>query len=241
MSQTANPEGGASGAEPQPTPAGATAAPANELPPAVLMQILATEHWSLLASRNLAWNESFTRTGMFLSTLSFAVVALALVGQATGFGEDFRLFALVVLPVVLFVGIATSLRLDNANYHDIICVAGMNRIRANYVEMAPQLERVFVMGVTDDVRGIELTVGNAPSHGWLADVIAATPSLLAVLNSMLVGSILALLLLQMGVDTVPAIGAGIGAFVVTFVLQALQWRRQFNELVSSYTPVYPDR
>jgi hypothetical protein len=241
VSQTPNPAGGASGAEPQPTPTATPAAPANDLPPAVLLQILATEHWSLLASRNLAWNESFTRTGMFLSTLSFAVVALALVGQATGFGEDFRLFALVVLPVVLFVGVATSLRLDNANYHDIICVAGMNRIRANYVEMAPHLERVFVMGVTDDVRGIELTTGNAPSHGWLADVIAATPSLLAVLNSMLVGAILALLLLQLGVDTVPAIGAGIGAFVVAFVLQALQWRRQFNELVSSYTPVYPDR
>jgi hypothetical protein len=237
VSQTASPAGEASGTDPQAKPA----APAGDLPPAVLLQILATEHWSLLASRSLAWNESFTRTGMFLSTLSFAVVALALVGQATGFGEDFRLFALVVLPVVLFVGVATSLRLDNANYHDIICVAGMNRIRANYVEMAPHLERVFVMGVTDDVRGIELTTGNAPSHGWLADVIAATPSLLAVLNSMLVGAILALLLLQLGVDTVPAIGAGIGAFVVAFVLQALQWRRQFNELVSSYTPVYPDR
>lgn len=205
------------------------------------MQILATEHWSLLASRNLAWNESFTRTGMFLSTLSFAVVALALVGQATGFGEDFRFFALVVLPVVLFVGITTALRLDNANYHELMCVAGMNRIRANYLELAPRLERVFVMGVTDDVRGIELTISNAPSHGWFADAIAATPALLAVLNSTLVGTIVALLLIQLGVDTVPSIGAGIGAFVVTFVLQVIRWRRQFDELVATYTPVYPDR
>lgn len=241
MSQAPNPPmepSPPSGTDPQPAVA---AASADEIPTPVLMQILATEHWSLLASRNLAWNESFTRTGMFLSTLSFAVVALALVGQATGFGEDFRLFALVVLPVVLFVGITTSLRLDNANYHDAICVAGMNRIRANYVGLAPHLERVFVMGVTDDMHGIGLTMANSPSHGWFADAIAATPALLGVLISTLVGTILALLLIQLGVDTVPAIAAGIGAFVAAFVIQALQWRRQFDELVATYTPVYPGR
>ncbi len=212
-----------------------------ELPPAILMQILATEHWSLLASRQLAWNESFTRSGMFLSTLSFAVVALALVGQASGFGQDFRLFALVVLPVVLFIGITTSLRLDNANYHEIRCVAGMNRIRANYVQLAPQLKRVFVMGVTDDLPGIELTISNAPSHGWFADVIAATPALLAVLNSMLVASIAAMLFLQFGLETVPAVLIGVGAFVATFVVQAIGWRRQFDALVAGYTPVYPEQ
>ena len=237
MSQAAN-EPSAPSVEAEP-PA-ATLGRTEELPPAVLMQILATEHWSLLASRQLAWNESFTRTGMFLSTLSFAVVALALVGQATGFGQDFRLFALVVLPVVLFIGIATSLRLDNANYHEIVCVAGMNRIRANYLQLAPQLKRVFIMGVTDDLPGITLTVSNAPSHGWFADVIAATPSLLAVLNSMLVAAIAAMLLLQFGLATVPAVLVGVGAFVATFVVQAIGWRRQFDQLVASYTPVYPE-
>jgi hypothetical protein len=237
MSQAANEP---SAASVRAEPAAATQG-TEELPPAVLMQILATEHWSLLASRQLAWNESFTRTGMFLSTLSFAVVALALVGQATGFGQDFRLFALVVLPVVLFIGIATSLRLDNANYHELVCVAGMNRIRANYVQLAPQLKRVFIMGVTDDLAGITLTVSNAPSHGWFADVIAATPSLLAVLNSMLVAAIAAMLLLQFGLATVPAILIGVGAFVATFVVQAIGWRRQFDQLVASYTPVYPEQ
>ncbi|MGH8923250.1 MAG: hypothetical protein ACRDWA_01190 [Acidimicrobiia bacterium] len=35
-------------------------------------QILATEHWSLLASRSLAWSESFNRATMFLATVSGA-------------------------------------------------------------------------------------------------------------------------------------------------------------------------
>ncbi|HEX6127401.1 MAG TPA: hypothetical protein VF071_00065, partial [Candidatus Limnocylindria bacterium] len=50
-------------AEPAPTPGPAEAAAAGavtaEVTPAMRLQILSTEHWSLLASRNLAWNESF--------------------------------------------------------------------------------------------------------------------------------------------------------------------------------------
>ena len=226
--------------EPAPVePAAASAAASAELPPQALLQILATEHWSLLASRNLAWNESFTRTGMFLSTLSFAVVALAIVGQATSFGEEFRIFALVLLPVVLFVGVGTALRLDNANYHDVLAVVGMNRIRANYVRMAPALEEVFVMGTTDDFRGITTTTANAPDHGWLADVLASTPALLAVLNSMLASAIVGLLLLQFDLGVVVSLTAAVAVFLLSFVLQALNWRRQFDALVAGYTPVYP--
>ena len=45
---------------------------------ALRIQILASEHWSLLATRNLSWNESFSRATMFLTVLTGAVVALAL-------------------------------------------------------------------------------------------------------------------------------------------------------------------
>ena len=71
---------------------------------AVRTQILATEHWSLLATRSLGWNEIYSRAGMFLNVLSAAVVALALVAQATDFGQGFRVFAYLVIPVVLVVG-----------------------------------------------------------------------------------------------------------------------------------------
>src|SRR3954447_19754501 len=86
------------------------------------MQILSTEHWSLLATRSLSWNESFSRAGLFLSTVSATAVALALVGQATSFGGQFVAFALVMLPVALFVGLATFTRLDEVNAEDAIWV-----------------------------------------------------------------------------------------------------------------------
>src|SRR6266849_561070 len=112
------------GAEPAPGPLRGEAAPTGEATPSMRLQILSTEHWSLLASRSLTWNESFSRAGMFLTTLSGAIVALGLVGGATGFGEAFTLFALVILPVVLFIGVATVTRLGVANYHDAMCVVG---------------------------------------------------------------------------------------------------------------------
>ena len=48
--------------------------------------ILATEHWSLIGSRSLLWNEAYSRTTIFLGALSAAIVALALVANTTGFG-----------------------------------------------------------------------------------------------------------------------------------------------------------
>jgi len=53
--------------------------------------ILSMEHASLTASRSPAWNESFARAGMSLSTLSRAIVAHALVADASDFGETFPL------------------------------------------------------------------------------------------------------------------------------------------------------
>ena len=86
---------------------------------AVRVQSLATEHWSLLATRSAIWNEMFTRASMYLTVLSAATVALALVAQATDFGGDFRLFALLVLPVVLVVGVGTHIRPGDARVEDV--------------------------------------------------------------------------------------------------------------------------
>lgn len=121
---------------------------------AVRVQILATEHWSLLATRSMTWNEIFSRASMFITVLSAAVVALALVAQATAFGSGFHLFALLVLPIVLLVGLATFLRLGDANTDDFGLVLGMNRLRHAYLELAPDLEPYFVTGHHDDMVGV---------------------------------------------------------------------------------------
>src|SRR5881396_522153 len=203
--------GGGMGAEPSPAPRLGDAAPTAETSPAMRLQILSTEHWSLLASRSLAWNESFSRAGMFLTTLSGVIVALGLVGGATGFGEAFTLFALVILPVVLFIGVATWIRLRASNYHEALCVIGMNRIRAAYLELAPDLERYFVMSAHDDFRGIGVTMGVQPGGGrafWLAQILAGTPTIVTILNSVLAGAIAAIAALRIGAGSPTVLGVG---------------------------------
>src|SRR5438094_9921990 len=140
------------GPEPSPAPRpGET--PTTEASPAMRLQTLSTEHWSLLASRSLAWNEAFSRAGMYLSTLSASIVTLGLIGGIDGFGIAFFAFAFVILPVDLFVGIGAWTRIAASNYHDAQAILGMNRIRGAYLEIAPDLEPYFVMGVHDDPAG----------------------------------------------------------------------------------------
>ena len=206
------------------------------------LQILSTEHWSLLASRSLAWNESFSRAGMFLSTLSGVVVALGLVGGASGFGEAFTLFALVILPVVLVIGVATYLRLGASNYHEALCVVGMNRIRAAYLELAPDLERYFVMSAHDDFPGMGVTMGVPPGGGrffWLAQMISGTPTVVMILNSVLVGAIAAIAALRMGAAAPVDLITGAVAFVIAVTIQSSYTQRAIAKIQAGHRPMFP--
>src|SRR5437762_896442 len=203
---------------------------------------LATEHWSLLASRSLAWNESFSRAGMFLTTLSGAIVALGLVGGATGFGEAFTLFALVILPFVLFIGVATWIRLGASNYHEALCVIGMNRIRAAYLQLAPDLERFFVMSAHDDFPGIGVTMGVQPGGGrgfWLAQMLAGAPTVVAILNAVLVGAILAIGAVRWGGSPTTALVVSGAGFVVAVVLERWYVQRGIDKLRAGLRPLFP--
>src|SRR5216684_8744203 len=135
------------------------------------LQILATEHWSLLATRSLTYTESLGRVNMFLGILSGAVIALALVAQADRFGTTFIAVAIFMLAVVFFVGVATVRRLLMLNIDDYRWVVGMNRLRHAYLDLHPELEPNFITSPYDDLPGALLTLGlgpaSAPSLGTL--------------------------------------------------------------------------
>jgi hypothetical protein len=158
-----------------------------EVSAALRLQILSTEHWSLLTTRSQTWSESFARAQMFLSVLSANVIALALVAQTSLLSTGFTTFALVLLPVVLFLGLATYLRLVSVNHDEHRWVRGMNRIRAGYLELAPELERYFVTSHHDDERGILATAGwkSGPTlYGYIT-----TPAMVGVIDAVVAGVI----------------------------------------------------
>jgi hypothetical protein len=177
------------------------------------IQILATEHWSLLAARALSWNESFSRASMLLATLSATVVALALAAQVAEFGRAFVAFALVVLPFVELVGVATFARLGEANGEDLQSIQGMNRIRHAYVEIAPQLEPYFVAGRNDDLPALFSAYGmglGSMSSGreGLHHAFVMTQGMVGIINAMVAGVFGALLAIQTGASATVAVVAG---------------------------------
>jgi hypothetical protein len=227
------------GAEPAPTPAPTDSGDEGGTPLAIQLQVLSTEHWSLLASRSLAWNESFSRAGTFLSALSGAIVALALVAQAAEFGDEFRLFALVILPVVLFIGLTTMLRLGIANYHDGLCVLGMNRIRAAYFERVPEVRRYFVMPGNDDEAAAWRAMGMDMSFPVPLILLASAPTMIAVLNAVIAASIGAIAALQLGSGTATALVVGAIAFVALFGLQFWFGVREATRERPDLAPIFP--
>ena len=61
------------------------------------VDILTTEHWSLLATRTLGYQEMFGRATIFIAIVSATVVALALLGQATDFSRQALSFAVLLI------------------------------------------------------------------------------------------------------------------------------------------------
>ena len=208
------------------------------------LQILATEHWSLLATRSLTYTESFSRVTMFFSVLSGAVIALALVAQAGRFGSAFFAAAILVLAVVFFVGVATIARLMAVNLDDLRWVAGMNRLRHAYLELHPELERYFVTAWHDDARGISLTMGleGLPHRSPLANVahgFQTLPGMLSVVVGVVGGALAALVALALGAPQAIAVTAGVVAFVLTIAGIGVFGWRSISGYTKSLTPRFP--
>jgi hypothetical protein len=108
-----------------------------EIPPSVRAQLLATEHWGLLASRSTTQSEVLTRISMFLTFTSASLVSVALVGQATRFAAEFVMLAVIVICIDVAMGLLTQGRVMNVAQEDLMYVTAMNRLRAAYVDLDP--------------------------------------------------------------------------------------------------------
>ena len=206
--------------------------------------ILATEHWSLLGSRSLVWSEAMSRTTILLTVLSASIVALALAADATGFGPRATTLALVLLPVVLLLGLATYARLVQINVEEVNTVLAMNRLRHAYLTMVPELEPYFSTGHHDDERGLAATyllAGPRDLRPW-AHFLVTTPAIVATLDAALAAAIAVLVAQAIDASAAVAVTAGAVAFVVVVgVLLPIQ-RRSLSAIrtTAARFPTPPD-
>jgi hypothetical protein len=234
-----NPGDHLSAAPPRAVPESAPAVAINDLDDPRLLAILFQEHTGLLATRSLTWTESFSRAALFLSTLSAAVIVLGLVGPATQFGSEFFAFALVILPVTLFVGVATFLRIDEGNREDIFWVGGMNRIRHAYVRMRPAAAPFLILGTTDDVPGIIRSFGALAGTYSFAHFFVTILGMVAVIDGVLAGAIAGMATTFTGASIALLIAVGAAVGVVTVFLLARVSQRGFMRLFETQKPAFP--
>ena len=207
------------------------------------IQILATEHWSLLATRSLVYQESLGRVNMFLGVLSGAVIALALVAQADRFGPTFIAIAIFMLAVVFFVGVATMRRLMMLNRDDYHTVIGMNRIRHAYLEMHPDLEPNFITGQHDDLLGALRTLGLVAETGQglgnFFHAFVTLPGMVGVIVSSVAGAIGGLAAVGFGAPEYSVVLAGAVAFLAAQLVIYVTGRRSFRRYGPSLESRFP--
>jgi hypothetical protein len=218
-----------------------------EIPPSrkesEAIQILATEHWSLLATRALTYQESLGRVNMFLAILSGAVIALALIAQADRFGRTFIAVAVFMLTVVFFTGVATIRRLLMLNRDDYKWVVGMNRLRHAYLDLHPELEPNFITSHHDDLPGAMQTLGldpaSAPTLGTVFHGFVTLPGMVGVIVAAVGGAIAGLAAAGFGAPAYLVLLAGGLAFAVSLGGMLWSGNRSFRRYGPAVEPRFP--
>ena len=185
---------------PDSPPTAPPVAPVTSLDDPRVIQILSTEHWSLLSGRSLAYNEAFIRGGMFLTFLSMSFVALALLAQGMSFGSQFLTIAAIVLAFDFVIGLATYGRISGANVDDLRAVHGMARIRHGYIQIAPITAPYFTSATHDDLAGVFMSYGSPPATGigFVLYGLTTSGGMIGLIVSMVGGVLIGVLALLAG-------------------------------------------
>ncbi|MCU1431548.1 MAG: hypothetical protein JWP95_653 [Actinotalea sp.] len=209
-------------------PGPGTSTPGSAVPASVRAQILATEHWSLLATRSTTWSEVMSRISIHLTVTSAALVVLALVAQASGFGTPFWVLAIGLASAALVLGTLTGTRVMNASVDDAALLLGMNRLRAAYLEIDPSLAPYLVTSPHDDMAGLMTTYTMGRRRSTFSHVAASTSMFMHVVNGIVAGTLGALVAhsLGLGPGAVAAVGAGVGLVYLAALLE--YGRRAFS-------------
>ena len=194
----------------------------NSLTPAspVRAQLLATEHWSLLAARGLTWSEVMSRIAVHLTVSSAALVVLALVTQATGFGSAFHVLSIGLTSAILVLGTLTGVRVHNASREDAAIIMGMNRLRAAYVMLDPGIAEYLVTSQYDDQAGLMKTYTMGMRRSAASHVLGSTSMFINIVNAIVAGTLGALIAHAAASDpmitSLAGLAAGVGYLAMIF-------------------------
>ena len=199
-------------------------------------QILATEHWGLLAARGTAQSEVLTRITIYLTLVSAGLVTIGLLSQATRFGGWFAAAALAILGILVLVGLMTLTRVFNVAEEDMMYVVAMNRLRGAYADLDPMVERYFLSAVADDLPGMERTYSFLRRRNF-SHLFGSSAMLIIVVNACVVGLFVGGCIGTAGVPVGWAIAAGVLVGVIVVVAFALYGKWTFETAWRNHRPL----
>jgi hypothetical protein len=200
------------------------------------LQALSTEYMNLQYARGIVIAETNGRVTFFLGALSSAVVAVAFAGQGLRFGPPFLLFTVVLLIPLIFIGVATYVRVQQASIEDAIYERGMNRIRRYIVETAPQAQPYLVLSTNDDLAG---TMHNLAIRSFTFEHAFTVASMVGVINGVLVGTVVALIIEAISRLQAVSVGCGVVTAAAVMIVEAAYQRRSWKSLEIFAPPRFP--
>jgi hypothetical protein len=144
--------------------------------------------------------------------------------------------------VTLFVGVATFVRLDEANVEDVAWVIGMNRIRNAYIRIRPAVEPFLISGWSDDSTGVGRTfvMTRQPTRAnTFVHLFVTTPGMVAVIDGALAGGIAGIVGAALSHQMTETIGLAVVAGVLTTATLILSSIRRGRRVLSSWRPRFP--
>lgn len=207
-------------------------------PSSALMAAMTTEHYTLQAARSSTIAEANGRSLLFLSAVSGATVALALVAQLDELGDTFRTFALSVLPALLALGLTSYSRLADLAVHDAYYARAIGRIRSFYLTIEPAARQYWLQPAGDDAHAVMRQSGQPHSRwhhlGHTATSVAAVIGVIAGVFVGLVGDLVTPLV-------TPALAASatvvaVATFAGLLADQERRWRRSDGSIQSHFLP-----
>jgi hypothetical protein len=178
--------------------------------------LLTTEHYNLQMQRASTISETNGRASIFLGAVSAGLIALGFQSaEADGSGGT-TVFAVLVLSTLAFLGVTTFLRCLEASIDDWQFLQRINRLRAVYAQLVPELADLLLVAA-----------GAEQSHAMLAprrqpfQMMLTVAGTLAVITSVLVGAAAGVLVY--GLAGRLWVGVAVGAVVGTAVVITTLW------------------
>jgi hypothetical protein len=185
-----------------------------------LLTALTTEHFVLQTVASTTVSEASSRASLYLLSLSSSLVAMGFAARTDAFVP----LVATVLPVVIVLGVFTTVRLVDTGVQNLQVLSDIAHIRAYYRTLGPDAASYFPARAAEDPDDALASMGLQRRP---ATAVFTMASMISLINSMVLAVGVTLLVAQRNDEAdVLAYGAGtIVALAATTVFYRYQSRR----------------